>query len=161
MSKKETTVRWLNNGLPRKGWSISSYHLDEEGDHCEWCNTEIYNVFVLTHENEPDAHIAGCVCTESLTEDYTRPREMEKEMRKKRYAKLSKEKRRQKFIQEKNKFYRSHKNNWVRKVRGRGKLTIFVSKNGQWAWAFENKFSQKTFPKSDAAIEDVSRIIFE
>lgn len=78
--KRESTARWVANGLPRKEWKIDWVEELERGNetNCDWCGTEIRFVYHLKHPEAVQRTISGCVCAGALTNDYKNAEETKK-----------------------------------------------------------------------------------
>lgn len=126
---KENTENWKDNGLPRRGWYISSTGEMPKGeyDNCDWCGTQIRFLFYLKHEAYDGETTAGCICTGKLTGDLGTAQQKQKDfLAKKRKA------------AKKDAFGRTQQD-WddicfacVRDVRGEGARSFILSVTGQW-----------------------------
>lgn len=75
--------KWSEPDVPKKGWScVDIDDLGEPSQVCEMCETQdIRYVHVMEHPNYPQLLQVGCVCAEHMEEDYVRPREREKRLK--------------------------------------------------------------------------------
>jgi hypothetical protein len=144
--KTENPSRWVNNGLPRKGWQVITCVCLDPADaptSCQWCGTELRHVFYLNHPDTGDQSIAGCVCTEHLTQDYVNPKQyLKTEKARVRRAKTA---------------HRKFFSVWSVNSRGSHTLffkgamtTIFFHRVG-WKWVREGRFSEREYPTVDGA----------
>lgn len=78
-----STGKWLQPGVPHKGWSWLDVHdLGEPAQTCEMCEvSEIRYVHTLSHPEYSGALEVGCICAEHMAEDYAGPREREATLR--------------------------------------------------------------------------------
>jgi len=76
--------------VPHKGWELDTVidlNLDEgfvfgEYEDCEFCGQEqIRYVHLLSHADYSKTIRVGCICSERLTDDYVRPRRLERSLR--------------------------------------------------------------------------------
>jgi hypothetical protein len=75
--------KWSEKGVPKKGWNcVDVDDLGEPSQVCEMCETQdIRYVHVMEHPDYPDLLNVGCVCAERMEEDYVRPKEREKRLK--------------------------------------------------------------------------------
>ncbi len=78
-SQNMTSNLWSQCGMPHRGWTyvdcVDSGGLDEE---CQFCGNSIRYVHYITHPEIAGQVGVGCVCAETLTRDYVRPKERHK-----------------------------------------------------------------------------------
>ncbi len=75
--------KWSEAGVPKKGWSCTSVEdLGAPDEICEMCGTqEIRYVHYMQHPDYAAILGCGCVCAEKMEDDYVRPREREKALK--------------------------------------------------------------------------------
>jgi hypothetical protein len=75
--------KWSKAGVPKKGWEcIGIDDLGSPSQCCEMCEmADIRYVHYMEHPDYPDVLGVGCICAEHLEEDYVRPKEREKRLR--------------------------------------------------------------------------------
>lgn len=75
--------KWSEAGVPKKGWTcVGIDDLEEPSQLCEMCESvEIRYVHVMEHPDYDGQLQVGCVCAEHMEEDYKRPREREKRLK--------------------------------------------------------------------------------
>lgn len=75
--------RWDQPGVPHRGWIwIQVTDLEEATHTCEMCGKErIRYVHTCEHPDYPGWMDVGCVCVETMTEDYEGPRRQESTLR--------------------------------------------------------------------------------
>lgn len=78
-----THGKWSNPSMPHKGWTcIGVEDLEQPSAICEMCETqEIRYVHTMSHPDYAGELQVGCVCAESMEDDYTAPRLREKALR--------------------------------------------------------------------------------
>lgn len=85
MTKISQTFRgkWSEAGVPKRGWScVDVDDLGEPSQVCEMCETQdIRYVHVMEHPEYSELLHVGCVCAEHMEEDYVRPKEREKRLK--------------------------------------------------------------------------------
>ncbi len=65
--------RWINNGLPRKGWIWEGEEdLGRQYGRCEWCHSGIRYAQHLRHSEAGEITICGSLCAEHLTQKYVK-----------------------------------------------------------------------------------------
>lgn len=147
---KDGPARWVGN-FPRKGWVLENTdELETKYEQaCEFCGTYIRFIFYLFHPETGETRIAGCVCTEHLTEDYITPRRVQKEHKaQKRRTKRNLEKMMNPT------WNLSAKGNWwVKHPVTRKPLTVFC-RNHEWCWVHDGVFSPTKHPSEDSAMDE-------
>lgn len=75
--------KWSEKDIPKKGWScVDIDDLGEPSLVCEMCETQdIRYVHVMEHPDYPELLRVGCVCAEHMEQDYVRPKEREKRLK--------------------------------------------------------------------------------
>lgn len=83
MSEHTNRGKWSEKTIPHKGWScVGVDDLEEPSQLCEMCESvEIRYVHYMEHPDYPGTLGVGCVCAEHMEDDYVRPREREKGLR--------------------------------------------------------------------------------
>ena len=75
--------KWSEVSVPHKGWFCTGVDdLGEPSQICEMCNSaEVRYVHYMQHNAWPEVLAVGCVCAEHMSEDYVRPKQIEKGLR--------------------------------------------------------------------------------
>lgn len=75
--------KWSEKTIPHKGWScVSVDDLEEPSQLCQMCESaEIRYVRYMEHPDYSGTLAVGCVCAEHMEDDYVKPREREKALR--------------------------------------------------------------------------------
>ncbi|WP_320188718.1 hypothetical protein RMS29_025385 (plasmid) [Agrobacterium rosae] len=75
--------KWSENSVPHKGWNcVGVDDLEEPSQLCQMCESvEIRYVHFMEHPDYTETLAVGCVCAEHMEDDYVRPREREKDLR--------------------------------------------------------------------------------
>jgi hypothetical protein len=143
----ESPSRWIDNGLPRKGWILDDVIENEFGDYqCEWCATSLRYSHRLWHPENNIHAIAGCICAEHLTQDYVNPRKREKELKKKaKQKKNSINKFFKSFKPGKKSFYSNHfgRNNFI---------LVFQKSDGLFYLKIGDKWGKRSYNDFNAAV---------
>ena len=130
-------ARWNLPDVPHKGWilvdcvDLGASVFDSNNiryETCEMCHNEkIRYIHILKHPLYPNEIHVGCVCACKLTEDYVKPREIEKELQN-RYL------RRSNFLKQK----------WIRNINGnlilnyKGERITAIERNGSYGFVFKD-----------------------
>jgi len=133
-------------GLPQKGWNLVTVEDNEDlSDNCHMCGTDIRYVHFLRHPDYPEEIGVGCICAEKLTEDYVRPRKLQKalEAKDRRIARYRKKK-----------WEVNEKGNFTLKYKS-CRITVFQNRfgtiKGTWGFYVDGCKRQWSFEDSDGA----------
>lgn len=140
--------KWSEPGVPKKGWScVDVDDLGQPSKVCEMCESQdIRYVHVMQHADYPDFLEVGCICAEHMEEDYVRPREREKRLKRAARRRVSWAKRTWKISRRGDPYINTEGFN----------LTVYP-KDAGWAVTASNRGTgasqsgRKTFATEDAA----------
>ena len=131
-------MKWSKKDIPHKGWECldvidlkesSDFSGEIEYEQCEMCNNEkIRYIHVMKHPEYPKILHVGRVCAEKMSDDYEKPRKMERELKNKSIRRCKFNRVQWNFNKSKNSFYKKYKGQ---------NITIVQSKYGNWGIFFE------------------------